>query len=198
VDSVAAAKSAVFVLLLCPAAWLAWAALTDQLGANPAQALVRATGDWTMRMLCLVLALTPLRLTFRWPVLARWRRMVGVYTFFYATLHALSYSWFDMGFEWADVLKDIGKRPFILVGFASWLLLLALALTSFDRAVRWLGGRAWRRLHQTVYAVAVLVVVHFYWMRAAKNDLLEVAVYATLLALLLGWRVARAWRARHS
>jgi len=166
------------------------------LGANPAQALVRTTGDWTLRMLCLVLALTPLRLQFDLPQLARLRRMVGLFVYFYAVLHLLSYAWFDMGFVWVDVVKDIPKRPFILVGFTAWLALTLLALTSFDRAVKWLGGKTWRRLHRSVYAVAALALLHFFWMRAAKNDLNEVAVYALIVAVLLGWRVVRTLRAR--
>jgi len=180
-----------FVALLCPLAWLVFAAFNDLLGANPAQALERASGDWTMRLLCLVLALTPLRVTLAWPELARLRRMVGLFVFFYATLHAFCYGWFDMGLEPTDIVKDIGKRPFILVGFSAWLLLLALALSSWNRAMRWLGGRNWKRLHRSVYGVAGLAVLHFFWMRAAKNDLAEVALYALILSGLLGWR---AWR----
>lgn len=189
-------KPAVFVLLLLPLAWLVSAVVLDRLGANPAQALVRATGDWTLRMLCLVLALTPLRLQFQWPQLARLRRMVGLFAYFYAVLHLLSYAWFDMGLVWADVAADITKRPFILVGFAGWMLLSLLALTSFDRAARWLGGKNWRRLHRAVYVIAALALLHFFWMRAAKNDLNEVVVYALIVAALLGWRAVRAWRAR--
>lgn len=189
-------KPVVFVLLLVPLAVLVSAVLRDQLGANPAQALVRATGDWNLRMLCLVLAITPLRQLAHAPWLAGLRRMVGLFVYFYASLHLLSYAWFDMSFDWGDVLTDIPKRPFILVGFSAWFLLSLLALTSFDRAVRWLGGKNWRRLHRSVYAVAALAVLHFYWMRAAKNDWHEVAVYAAIFGLLLGWRVYRTLRQR--
>jgi len=192
----ALAKPTVFLTLLAPLALLVSAVLLDRLGANPAQALVRATGDWTLRMLCLVLALTPLRLTFHQPWLARLRRMVGLFVYFYACLHLLSYAWFDMGFELTDVAKDIVKRPFILVGFTAWLLLSLLALTSFDAAVKWLGGKNWRRLHRTVYAVAALAVLHFFWMRAAKNDFNDVLLYGLILATLLAWRAVRALRAR--
>lgn len=188
-----AAKPLAFVLCLLPALWLVWAAFTDQLGANPAEALIRSLGDWALRALVLVLAITPLRQGLGWPQLARFRRMAGLFVFFYASLHWLSYVWFDMGFVWADVLADVPRRPFILVGTLAWLLLLALAATSFNRAVRTLGAARWRALHRAVYAVAVLAVLHFFWMRAGKQDFAEVAVYAALLGGLLGWRIWRHW-----
>ena len=184
-----AAKPVVFGLCLLPLAWLVWATATDQLGANPAEALIRATGDWTLRALCLVLAVTPLRVLTTTPQLARFRRMLGLFVFFYALLHLLSYAWFDMGFDWAEILRDIAKRPFILVGSLALALLALLAATSFNRAIKALGGRRWQLLHRSVYAVAGLAVLHFFWMRAGKNDFAEVAVYAAILAMLLGWRV---------
>lgn len=188
-----AAKPLAFGLYLLPLAWLIWAVWFDRLGANPAEALIRSLGDWTLRALVLVLVITPLRVTAGWPQLARFRRMAGLFVFFYGSLHWVAYVWFDMGFVWADVLADVPKRPFILVGTLAWLLLLALALTSFNRAIRTLGASRWKALHRAVYAVAVLAVLHFFWMRAGKNDFAEVAVYATLLAALLGWRL---WRHR--
>ncbi len=124
-----------------------------------------------------------------WPEMVRGRRLLGLATFGYAVLHLLCYAWFDMGFEWADIAQDIAKRTFILVGFAAFLVLLALAATSFNRAMRWLGGRRWQALHRAVYAVAVLAILHFWWMRAGKQDFAEVLVYAAILAVLLGWRV---------
>lgn len=184
-----AAKPVVFGLCLLPLAWLVWATATDQLGANPAEALIRATGDWTLRALCLVLAVTPLRVLTATPQLARFRRMLGLFVFFYALLHLLSYAWFDMGFDWAEILRDIAKRPFILVGSLALALLALLAATSFNRAIKALGGRRWQMLHRSVYAVAGLAVLHFFWMRAGKNDFAEVAVYAAILGVLLGWRV---------
>ena len=184
-----AAKPVVFGLCLLPLAWLVWATATDQLGANPAEALIRATGDWTLRALCLVLTVTPLRVLTTTPQLARFRRMLGLFVFFYALLHLLSYAWFDMGFDWAEILRDIAKRPFILVGSLALALLALLAATSFNRAIKALGGRRWQMLHRSVYAVAGLAVLHFFWMRAGKNDFAEVAVYAAILAMLLGWRV---------
>lgn len=189
-----AAKPALFVLCLLPLAWLVYAAWADRLGANPAEALVRATGDWTLRSLCLVLAVTPLRVISATPQLARLRRMLGLFVFFYGLLHLLSYAWFDMGFDVPEIVRDIFKRPFILVGFAALVLLLLLAATSFNRAIKRLGARRWQALHRSVYAAALLALLHFFWMRAGKNDFGEVAVYAAVVALLLGWRVARRWR----
>ncbi len=186
-----AAKPLLFGAALLPALWLVVAAATNQLGANPAEALIRSTGEWALRALCVVLALTPLRVAFAVPALARWRRMLGLFAFFYAFLHVLSYSWLDMGLDVPDILVDIAKRPFILVGTLAFVVLLALAATSFQRAIRALGGKRWQALHRTVYAAALLAVLHFFWMRAGKNDFAEVAVYAAIIAALLGWRL---WR----
>ncbi|MBX9817224.1 MAG: sulfoxide reductase heme-binding subunit YedZ [Burkholderiaceae bacterium] len=186
-----AAKPVVFLLAALPLGWLVFGAFTDGLGPNPAEALVRATGDWTLRMLCVVLAVTPLRTLAAWPALARLRRMLGLWTFAYAALHALAYSWFDMGLDLGDIAKDIAKRPFILVGFIALLVLLALAATSFNRVIKAMGAKRWQALHRTVYAVAGLALLHFFWMRAGKNNFAEVGVYALIVALLLGWRLRR-------
>ena len=186
-----AAWWAVLLAGLMPLAWLVAQTLQDQLGANPAEALIRATGDWTLRGLCVALAVTPLRNLLGWPELARFRRMLGLLVFGYASLHMLSYAWFDMGFDLADTLQDIVKRPFIWLGFSAFVILLALAATSFNRAMRWLGGRRWQWLHRGVYLVAVLAVLHFWWMRAGKQDFDEVLVYAAILAGLLGWRLLK-------
>ena len=121
--------------------------------------------------------------------LQRFRRMLGLFTYFYVVLHFLAYSGFDQGFDLGEIGKDIAKRPFILVGFAAFVLLTPLAATSFNRAVKALGARRWQALHRLVYAIAVLGILHFFWMRAAKNNFAEVAVYAAILAVLLGWRV---------
>ena len=185
------AKPLVFVLCLLPLAWLVFGAINDQLGANPAEALIRSLGDWTLRFLCLTLAVTPLRIRTRTPQLARYRRMLGLFTFFYACLHLLAYGWLDMGLYMADIGRDILKRPFILVGFACWLLLLPLAATSFNRAVRWLGGRQWQALHRLAYVIAPLALLHFFWMKSGKNDFAEVAVYALVIATLLLERLVR-------
>ena len=189
-----AAKPVGFVLACLPFAWLVWAAFSNQLGANPAEALIRSLGDWTLRFLVLVLAITPLRVTTGWSSLARLRRMVGLFVFFYACMHLLSYAWFDMGFELSEIAADVAKRPFILVGFLAWLLLLSLAATSFNRAIRAMGAARWQLLHRAVYVIAGLAVLHFFWMRAGKNNFAEVAVYAAILASLLGWRVWRRLR----
>jgi sulfoxide reductase heme-binding subunit YedZ len=179
-----------------PFAWLVWGAANDALGANPAEYLIRSTGDWTLRLLCVTLAVTPLRVTLGFPELAKFRRMFGLFTYFYVVLHLLCYSWLDMGFEWADIAADIAKRPFILVGFTAFVLLTPLALTSFNRAIRWLGAKRWQWLHRLVYVVAVLAVLHFFWMRAGKSNFAEVFVYASVLLVLLAWRVVHSslWR----
>ena len=193
-----AAKPVLFALALLPFAWLFYAAAADQLGANPAEALIRSLGDWTLRFLCLALAVTPLRVLTHTPALARFRRMVGLWVFFYAVLHLLAYAVFDMELDVTEMLLDVAKRPFILVGTLALVLLALLAATSFNGAIGWLGAKRWRALHRAVYAVAVLSVLHFFWMRAGKNDFAEVALYAAVLALLLGWRVQQAWQARQT
>jgi sulfoxide reductase heme-binding subunit YedZ len=186
-----AAKSIVFVACLLPFAWLFYSALTNQLGANPAEALIRATGDWTLRFLCMVLAVTPLRVISNTPALARFRRMLGLFVYFYVLIHLLSYSWFDMGFDVPEIIKDIIKRPFILVGFSAFLLLTPLAATSFNAAIKKLGARRWQLLHKLVYVIAGLGLLHFFWMRSGKNDFAEVFVYAAIIAVLLGWRLLK-------
>ena len=188
-----AVKPLLFVLALGPFAYLLHGALTDGLGANPAEALTRGTGDWTLRFVCLTLAVTPLRQLSGWTAVARWRRMLGLYAFFYGVLHFLCYAWLDMGFDVAQIVRDIPKRPFVLVGTLALLLMLPLAATSFNRAVKALGAARWRRLHRLVYVIGPLAVLHFFWMRSAKHNFGEVAVYAAIIALLLGWRV---WQAR--
>ena len=186
-----AAKPVVFILSLLPFCWLLYAAITYNLGANPAEALIRSTGDWTLRFLCLVLTVTPLRVITDTPALVRFRRMLGLFVYFYVVIHLLSYSWFDMGFDVPDITKDIIKRPFILVGFSAFVLLTPLALTSFNRAIKVLGAKRWQTLHKLVYGVAGLAILHFFWMRAGKNNFAEVFVYAAILGTLLGWRLVR-------
>lgn len=191
-----AVKPLVFLLALGPFAWLFYGAYADALGANPAETLIRSTGDWTLRMLCVSLAVTPLRQFSGLHALARLRRMFGLFTFFYGLLHFLAFAWLDMGFDLAAIVKDIGKRPFILVGSAALLLMLPLAATSFNRAIQALGAKRWQTLHKAVYGVALLALLHFFWMRAGKNDFAEWSIYAGVLSLLLGWRVRQALRRR--
>ena len=186
-----AAKPLLFLAALGPFAWLLYGAFANALGPNPAEALIRSTGDWTLRFLCLTLAVTPLRQWTGQPALARFRRMLGLFTFFYVVLHFLAYAWLDMGFDPQAIARDIPKRPFALVGFTALLLMLPLAATSFNRAIKALGAKRWQALHRAVYAIAGLGLLHFFWMRAAKNNFAEVAVYAAIIGLLLGWRL---WR----
>ena len=191
-----AAKVLLFVLCMLPFAWLVFKVASNGAGANPQEYLIRATGDWTLRFICIVLAVTPLRTLSNTPQLARFRRMLGLFVYFYVVIHLLSYSWFDMGFDVADTVRDIIQRPFILVGTTAVLLLTLLAATSFNRAIRALGARRWQQLHRLVYGIAALGLLHFFWMRSGKNDYAEVAVYAGIIGVLLGWRVWRAWRTR--
>jgi sulfoxide reductase heme-binding subunit YedZ len=196
-----AAKPVLWVLCVLPFAWLVYSALTDQLGANPAEALIRATGDWTLRFICIALAVTPLRTLSSTPSLARFRRMLGLFVYFYVVIHLLSYSWFDMGFDAGDIVQDIIKRPFILVGFSAFVLLTPLAATSFNTAIKAMGAKRWQTLHKLFYAIAALGLLHFFWIRSGKNNFAEVLVYAAIIAVLLGWRVLqflkkKKWRSR--
>lgn len=191
-----AAKPTLFALCLLPFAWLFYGAFANTLGPNPAEALIRATGDWTLRFLCITLAVTPLRQWTKQPALARFRRMLGLFTFFYVVLHFLAYSWLDMGFDLDAIARDIPKRPFALVGFTAFVLLIPLAATSFNRAIKALGAKRWQTLHQLVYATVLLGLLHFFWMRAAKNNFAEVSVYAVVIAVLLGWRIRERLAAR--
>jgi sulfoxide reductase heme-binding subunit YedZ len=191
-----AAKPLLSLACMIPFAWLLHGALNDNLGTNPAETLMRSTGDWTLRFLCATLAVTPLRQLTGHAALVRYRRMLGLFTFFYACVHFLCYSWLDMGFVPGDIVRDIPKRPFILVGTTALLLMLPMAATSFNAAIRTLGAARWKALHRAIYAVAVFALLHFFWMRAAKNNFGEPAVFAAIVALLLGWRLVQHWRGR--
>jgi len=181
-------------LLLLSAFGSVWGA---DLGPNPAEALIRQSGDLSIRALCFVLALTPLRLLSGMPAFGRFRRILGLNVFAYALLHMLSYAWLDMGFEWEDIYLDILKRPFIYVGFTGFVFLSALALTSSNQAISWMGPKRWRFLHRLVYVIAPLAVLHFYWMRASKHRLEDVWLYGSILALLLLFRVIWSIRAKN-
>ncbi len=190
-------RLAATVLLLPLVGWF-WAGASGGLGVNPAETLMRDSGVWTLRLLALGLAVTPLRTWTGWSALAPWRRTVGLYAFFYACLHLLAWAWLDQGFELPAMARDVVKRPFVWIGALTWLLMVPLVITSFRPAVRRIGGLAWRRLHQTVYAIAVLGLVHFFWLRAAKHRFETPTLYAVVIGLLLLWRVAHRWKqSRH-
>ena len=182
-------KVFLFIAALIPLAYLVVGAFffPEWLGANPAEYITRSIGDWTLRLLLATLAITPLRKMTGWNWLLRLRRMLGLYTFFYALLHLSAYVSFDHVFDVAEILKDIVKRPFITVGFTCLVLLIPLAVTSTNAMVRRLGAKRWQSLHRLVYLIAPLAVLHFWWM--VKRDLTEPVVYALLLALLLGYRL---------
>ena len=193
--AVSALKALIFVVALMPLARLALGALyfPDWLGANPAEFITRATGDWTLRFLLITLAVTPLRELIGWNWLARLRRMLGLYAFFYGVVHLSSYVSFDHVFDVMEILRDIVKRPFITVGFTALVLLIPLAITSTNAMVRRLGAKRWLALHRLVYVIAPLGVLHFWWM--VKRDITEPAVYAAILTVLLGYRLATRPRA---
>lgn len=185
-----AIKLLVFLLCLLPLVCLGWGVWQDSLGPNPIEALTRGTGDWTLRLLLITLAVTPLRKCSGWHWLIRLRRMLGLYAFFYASLHLLTYVWLDQFFDGWGIVLDIVKRPFVTAGMAAFVLMLPLALTSTQSMMRRLGGRRWQQLHRSVYAVAIVGVLHYWWL--VKRDITEPAVYAVILALLLGVRMK--WR----
>jgi sulfoxide reductase heme-binding subunit YedZ len=182
------AKVAVFVAALYPLARLVLFGFTDRLGANPIEFITRSTGLWTLVFLCITLAVTPLRRLTGWNPIVRFRRMLGLYAFFYAALHFTTYVWFDKWFDVTEMLKDIGKRPFITVGFAAFVLLIPLAATSTRAMTRRLGRR-WQTLHRAVYAIGVLAILHFWWMKAGKHDLVLPKLYGAIMVALLGWRL---------
>jgi sulfoxide reductase heme-binding subunit YedZ len=184
-------RAMLFALALLPLARLFWLGFNDGLGANPVEFVIRSLGTWTLVALLVTLSVTPLRLATGWAWLLRLRRMFGLFTFFYAVLHFAAWFWLDQWFDWAAIVKDVVKRPYITVGFAAFVLLVPLAVTSTNGWVKRLGGRNWQRLHRLVYVIAPLAVVHFWWQKAAKNDVGEPVVYALLVALLLGVRLLR-------
>ncbi len=181
------AKPAAFVLCLMPAVLLVYDAVRDDLGANPVEAVRRWTGDWTLRFLLITLAVTPLRRLTGWTALMRFRRMLGLFAFFYACLHFVSYIWLDQFFNVGEIVKDVTKRPFITAGFASFLLMIPLAATSTGAMVRRLGARRWQRLHRAVYVVGIGGLLHFFWL--VKSDLTQPLVHGVLLCALLGYRL---------
>ncbi|BCQ24380.1 protein-methionine-sulfoxide reductase heme-binding subunit MsrQ [Caballeronia sp. NK8] len=188
---VAPVKVAVFIAMLYPLARLVVLGVTNGLGANPIEFITRSTGLWTLVYLCITLAITPVRRMTGVAALARFRRMTGLYAFFFAVLHFTTYIWFDKWFDVAEMVKDIGKRPFITVGFAAFVLLIPLAVTSPKAMVRKLGRR-WQTLHRVIYLIAALAILHFWWMKAGKHDFELPKIYGSIVIVLLGWRVI-AW-----
>jgi sulfoxide reductase heme-binding subunit YedZ len=185
-------KTLVFLLSLLPLAWYGWGMWQDALGANPIEAVTRGLGTWALNFLLITLSVTPARKLTGWHALMRLRRMLGLFAFFYAVLHLMTYLWFDQFFAWTEIAQDILKRPFITVGMAAFVLLVPLAATSSNAAIRRLGGRRWQALHRSVYAIALLAVLHFSWM--VKFDQSQPLLYAAILAVLLGVRAL--WRER--
>jgi len=180
-------KALAFLVCLAPLFHLAWRVWNQDVTANPTEFIQHFTGDWAIRLTVATLAVTPLRKLLGVPDLIRFRRMIGLFAFFYACLHVLTYLWLDKLFDFPAMLKDVGKRPFITAGFAAFACLVPLALTSTAGWIRRLGGKRWQRLHSLVYVTAIAAVAHYYWL--VKSDIRQPMLYATLVALLLCWRV---------
>lgn len=184
-------KWALILVGMLPLARLVAGFLLNSLGANPIEFITRSTGTWTLVGLALTLSITPLRTLLNWPWLVRLRRTAGLLAFFYASLHFITYIWFDRFFDFTDIVKDIIKRPFITVGFAAFVLLIPLAVTSNNAIIKKLGAKLWQRIHYAVYLIAVLAVIHYWWL--VKKDLTQPIIYAVVFALLLGLRVFWKW-----
>ena len=186
-------KALTFLLCLIPLARLGWLGMSDGLGANPIEFITRSTGTWTLVFLMITLSVTPLRRITGWNGLIRFRRMLGLFAFFYVCLHFTTYIWLDQFFDWAEIVKDVIKRPFITVGFVSFVLLIPLAVTSTNAMQRRLKRR-WQLLHRLVYLIAIGGVVHYWWL--VKKDITQPVLYALVLAALLGFRLAFSWAQR--
>jgi sulfoxide reductase heme-binding subunit YedZ len=180
-------KVVVFPVCLVPFALLVWRAFHNDLTANPSQFLEHTTGDWTIRFLVITLSVTPLRKILHLPQLIRFRRMFGLFAFFYVCMHFTMWIWFDKFFAWSDMWADVHKRPFITVGFTGFVLLIPLAATSTAGWIRRLGGKRWQRLHRLIYVTAVAGVIHYYWL--VKSDVRKPLEYGVLVAALLAWRL---------
>lgn len=187
-------KVLVFVAASVPFLLLSWGLLRSDLGINPVETLQHTTGDWTLRFLVFTLAITPLRKTFNLPELIRYRRMLGLFAFFYVVLHFVTYLGPDQSFNLSGMWDDVAKRKFVTVGFAAFLLLIPLAITSTSGMIRRLGGKRWQSLHRLVYLCAILGVVHYYWL--VKSDVRKPLFYGALVAILLLWRVWDAYSRR--
>jgi len=175
-------KAAVFVACLIPLGHLVWQGFRNRLGVNPVEYITHSTGWWVLAFILITLCVTPLRRLTGLPWLVRLRRMLGLFAFFYASLHFTTYIWLDQFFDWKDIVKDIGKRPFIMLGFAAFVLLIPLAITSTNAMVKRLGAKRWQWLHRLIYVLAALGVTHFWWL--VKKDITEPFLFAVLLAIL--------------
>jgi methionine sulfoxide reductase heme-binding subunit len=180
-------KPVVFLLCLLPLATLGWQALHGELTANPIEFITHATGDWTLRFLVITLCVTPFRKILHLPELIRFRRMLGLFAFFYACLHFTTYIWLDKFFDLSEMWKDIAKRKYITVGFTAFLLLIPLAVTSTAGWIRRLGGKRWQMLHRLIYFSAALGVIHYYWQ--VKSAVIRPLTYGAIVAVLLLWRL---------
>ena len=185
-------KVAVFLLCFVPTAWLVFAALTDRLSANPIKDITEDTGTWALRFLLLTLCVTPFCKLTRWNEVIRYRRMLGLYAFFYGFLHFLTYAWLDQFFSLPDIVQDVYKRPFITAGFSAFVVMIPLAITSTKKWIARLGGRQWQLLHRLTYVGAIAGVVHYLWL--VKADTERPLIYGFLLAILLGVRVLKLLR----
>jgi sulfoxide reductase heme-binding subunit YedZ len=181
-------KVVVFLMALIPLGKLAIGAYLDALGANPIEKITHVTGYWTLTFLLITLTITPIKRLSGWLWLMRLRRMLGLFAFFYAVLHFSTYLVLDQFFDWDNIIKDIVKRPYITIGFSAFVVLIPLAVTSNDALIRRLGGKNWKTLHSLIYPCAIAGVVHFWWL--VKKDLTNPVIFASLLALLLGMRLA--------
>ena len=186
------AKVVVWLLCLSPAAWLIWRAFHGGLGANPIEFITHATGDWTLRLLVTTLAITPLRKLLGIPSLIRFRRLIGLFAFFYGCLHMITYVWLDKFFDVHEMLKDVAKRRFITMGALAFVLLVPLAATSTAGWIRRMGGRRWQALHRLIYFSASAGVVHYYWL--VKSDVRRPLLYGAIVLVLLGYRAVAAAR----
>jgi sulfoxide reductase heme-binding subunit YedZ len=180
-------KPFVFLAALVPAGHLLWGFLNDRLGGNPIEAITHGTGEWALRFLLLTLLISPARKLLKRPELIRFRRMFGLFAFFYAVLHVLTWAWLDKLFDPHEILADVQKRPFITAGAVAFLSMLPLAATSTSGWIRRLGGKQWRALHRLVYLAGVAAVVHFYWL--VKSDVREPLLYGAILAVLFTLRI---------
>lgn len=185
---VGAIKAVLFALGLIPVAKMAYLTVTGQL-VEPLEHITRGTGDWVLYFLCMTLAVTPLRKLTGWSWLLKLRREVGLFAFFYAFLHFMTFLWFDHFFDVAEMWKDVLKRPFITVGFIAFVLLIPLAATSTNGMIRRLGGKRWQWLHRLIYLIAPLGILHFWWMKAAKHNFEQPIIFGAIVALLLGLRI---------